>query len=343
MNKMESVAVRSTLYRDIYRKRGYQVTYCPWDTLPFFLLLESFCPPVCKSNLQKITRFFLKIYQYLILHFVVKRYDGIIIMKYFSYDTVKLIRKNTKAKLLYDFDDALWLKIHRPLLAEYDKIIACVDYVSVDNDFLYRVAKKYNDNVFLFPPPAQFEALPEKYDKADDETIIIGWIGSGATSYYLYSLHSVLEKLGEKYPKIKLLILGFSFNILPFFEKINWELIPEYNVEIMNKARRQIDIGLFPLIPCENSLGRGYLKAVLYMGASIPVVATDYGVLPDLIQDGVNGFLCHNESDWFNKLSLLIEDVVLRKKIGNAGFETVKVYSLENCFQQLEDHFLSKL
>lgn len=343
MNRMDSVAVRSMLYRELYRKKGYRVVYRSWDTFAIILFLEGFCPPVAKKLFNVVSQFLLQIYQYLILHFEVRFYDGIVIMKYFPYETVSLIRKNTKAKLLYDFDDAIWLDMNMPLLKDYDKTIRLVDFVSVDNRYLYDKAVKYNKNVFILPPPAQFEKLTDHWSDVKKDVITIGWIGSMGTSYYLYSLHSVLETLGRKYENIKLLVLGFALPKLPFFESIKSEVIQEYDTEKMNRARSRIDIGVFPLLPCENSLGRGLCKPVIYMGASIPVVATNLGIISDLIQDGKNGFLCNNDHEWIEALSKLIEDKSLRREIGHAGFATVKAYSLENIFKILEDNFLCHL
>ena len=111
----------------------------------------------------------------------------------------------------------------------------------------------------------------------------------------------------------------------------------------MNRLRREIDIGIFPLFECEDAIARGLCKPVIYMGASIPVVATRYGLVDGLIRDGENGFLCGCEAEWEEKLSRLIEDAELRMKIGEAGFETVRNYSLEYCFSLLENNFLKIL
>ena len=342
MSRFDSVSVRSTLYRNLYKQKGYGVAYRSLDVFPGRLFLECLCPPICRRLFDILLNCIQRVYQYLILHFEVKRYDGIVIMKYFSYETVALIRKNTKARLLYDFDDPIWTELFQPLLRNYPEILSCVDCVSVDNRYLCDIARKYHPRTFIFPPPAQFENLPEKDDQ-DTDIVTIGWIGSVGTSYLLYSLHSVLEEIGQHYPNAKLLVLGFPFPVLPFFEHIKWEVIPAYDQTAMNLARRKIDIGLFPLLPGENALGRGVCKAIMYMGASIPVAATKYGLVSELIQDGINGFLCENDLDWKDKLSALITDRTLRKKMGEAGFSSVEKYSLENNFQILEDNFLSQL
>ena len=44
----------------------------------------------------------------------------------------------------------------------------------------------------------------------------------------------------------------------------------------------------------------------------------------EIIQAGVNGFLANSGEEWIEKLSLLIENPVLRKKVGLAGRKTVE-------------------
>ena len=347
VNRMDSASVRSTLFRALYRKNGYKVTYCSfdlWNNYAFSRFLQTILPPfLYRWAVTPVARFISVVYQYLVLHWLVRFYDGIVIMKFFSFETVKLIREHTRAKLLYDFDDSIWNKLNRPLLKDYDRILGLVDAVSVDNRYLYDEAIKYNPKVFIFPPPAQFEDLPPKPDRPVRDQVVIGWIGSPATSYYLYSVYYALEKIGKKYPHVKLIVAGFSFPVLPLFENIEWQVIPRYDSAVMNRLRREIDIGIFPLFECEDAVARGLCKPVIYMGASIPVVASRFGLVDGLIRDGENGFLCKTEAEWEDKLSRLIEDADLRKKIGDAGFETVRKYSLQYCFSLLEDNFLKTL
>jgi glycosyltransferase involved in cell wall biosynthesis len=82
----------------------------------------------------------------------------------------------------------------------------------------------------------------------------------------------------------------------------------------------------------DNAWNRGKcgFKAILYMSLGIPCICSPVGVNREIISDGKNGFLAETEEEWFNKLSLLIEDSALRKRIGFAGRATVQEkYSVE--------------
>ena len=108
------------------------------------------------------------------------------------------------------------------------------------------------------------------------------------------------------------------------FEFVAWK----YATEV--EDLQNIDIGTMPLNEDVWSRGKCGLKALQYMAAGIPAVCSPVGMNSEIIQDGRNGFLASGEEDWFNKLSLLIEDRGLRQKIGEAGRQTVEEkYSLK--------------
>jgi glycosyltransferase involved in cell wall biosynthesis len=61
------------------------------------------------------------------------------------------------------------------------------------------------------------------------------------------------------------------------------------------------------------------------MFAGVPVVATRVGGVPDLIQDGVHGFL-HDVGDitgMARSLTRVLTDPALRRRMGNAGRERI--------------------
>ena len=77
------------------------------------------------------------------------------------------------------------------------------------------------------------------------------------------------------------------------------------------------------------------------MGMAIPAVMSPVGVNNYIIKDGDNGFLADSEDEWVDKLSQLIEDKMLRTRIGLSGRKTVvENYSVEankHKYQELFD------
>ena len=65
---------------------------------------------------------------------------------------------------------------------------------------------------------------------------------------------------------------------------------------------------------------REFLKAASAAG----VVAAAVGVNRTIVQDGTNGFLASTEDEWVEKLSRLLSDAALRRRLAVAGRRTVE-------------------
>lgn len=70
---------------------------------------------------------------------------------------------------------------------------------------------------------------------------------------------------------------------------------------------------------------------------ALPVVATNVGGIPEVVEDGVNGYLCEKENakDLSEKLELLITNSKLRKQFGIESLSKSKYFSLENSTKYL--------
>ncbi|HEY2744506.1 MAG TPA: glycosyltransferase, partial [Polyangia bacterium] len=82
---------------------------------------------------------------------------------------------------------------------------------------------------------------------------------------------------------------------------------------------QSLDIGLYPLVADEWSVGKSGFKAVQYMACAVPTVASPVGVTSDMIRDGDNGFLAADDATWVERLTQLIDEPALRKRLGAAG------------------------
>ena len=68
-----------------------------------------------------------------------------------------------------------------------------------------------------------------------------------------------------------------------------------------------------------------------YMAICIPTVATNYGTNPQVIDQGINGFLVNSKEEWLDKLEHLILNPEERTRIGlNAREKIERNYSVES-------------
>lgn len=250
--------------------------------------------------------------------------------------TIKYEKKfaASKAKLIYDFDDAIFLPnvsdANRALnfMKKPEKtgdIIALCDLVIAGNEYLRDYALQHNDNVRIIPTTIdteEYQRIEHKNDK-----ICIGWSGSITTIQHFKHAIPFLLKLRGKYPD------QLEFKVIGDGDYVHAELdiqgLP-WKKETEIEELSTFDIGIMPLPNDEWAKGKCGLKGLQYMALEIPTIMSPVGVNSTIIQDGVNGFLADEVDGWVDKLSLLIEDEQLRRRMGQAARVTVvEEYSVE--------------
>lgn len=244
--------------------------------------------------------------------------------------------KQSGAKLIYDFDDAIWLPetsdgnkslewLKRPTKT-FD-IIKLSDMVIVGNRYLQNYSKKYNLNVHIMPTTINTNYHTKKPTSVNDK-ICIGWTGTNTTLKHFETILPVLKILKQKYED------KIYFKIIA-----NFDTPKKYEVEVKHcdwNSKTEIedlwefDIGIMPLPMDEWSMGKCGLKGLQYMSLGIPAIMSAVGINNDIINEGENGYLANNNEEWGTKLSLLIDDKELRHKIGENGYQTIiGKYSVE--------------
>lgn len=239
------------------------------------------------------------------------------------------IRKKGR-KIVYDFDDAIYIS-ERDSRADYktSHMIRNADLVITSSPVLAEYACKLNANVEIITSPVDTELIKPFEKKSHPVTI--GWIGSGWTSKYLEPLEEVFSMLQKKY-KVDFLLVGSSQNILPGIKRT----ICAWTLERESELISQMDIGIMPLLNREFEKGKGGYKLFQYMAARIPVVASPVGINSEIVEHGVNGFLCESKEEWFDCLSLLIEDKQRREEMGKHAYQAVlEKYSLTVCSEKM--------
>ena len=288
-----SYIVRGSIYTDIFKQKGYRVTYIFTysNLIRKIENIKLFRGSILSKLIQKISLLYSKIVMYNILQRI-NKYDALVLIKYVPVNFLNSLKAKSKAPILYDFDDSVWLDTILGI-ERFEHIISKVDNVYCDNEFLKKKALQFNTNSFVLPGPPQFER--NKFEKkvlSYTSEVILGWVGSPSTLFYLYSIYEALEEIGKLYKNVKLVIVGTGYNniLIPPFENIKLELIPLYDQQSMFRFVNSFDIGLYPLFENTLTQGRGSLKATIYMGCKVPVIACKLGENINLIENGINGF-----------------------------------------------------
>ena len=83
------------------------------------------------------------------------------------------------------------------------------------------------------------------------------------------------------------------------------------------------------------------LTLVEAMQYRLPIASTDVGAIPDMVQDGVNGFVCGQQDvvSLVTALEQLITNPTLCRQMGEAGYARYKEHytleAFEKCFVEM--------
>ena len=199
------------------------------------------------------------------------------------------------------------------------------DLVVAGTPFLAEEAAKYTRNISIVPSAVEVTGLPVKNWRISNERWVIGWVGSSGNLHYLENLAKPLRKLAKEYPLELRVISNKTINI---------EDVPVVNIQWTLEGQAQeiakFDVGVMPLPKSHWSEGKCSYKALQYMAAGVPVVATNWGYNRQIIREGETGLLAYDDEQYYEKIKLLIDSRDLAEHIGNAGQNMVRQeYSLE--------------
>lgn len=250
-----------------------------------------------------------------------------------------LLTKVLRKKIIYDFDDAIWL----PNISAINRIAAKFKWhhkvgsicrwsykVSCGNQYLCGYAARFNRSVVLNPTTIDTERLHNQLKDQDTPVAerrppVIGWTGSHSTMHFLDEIVPVLRRLAEKYT-FKTVIIA---NQPPVFQLKNLEFI-QWCAATEIKDLLQINVGMMPLTDDPWAKGKCGFKALQYLALGIPAVVSPVGVNTEIVASGINGYLCENEEDWYRALETLITDTQLRTQMGHAGRQKIEAqYSVK--------------
>ena len=308
-------------YLPYLKKEGIEYMLRPfWSSFAFKILYEK-------------GYYFRKIY-YVILGTIGRFIDVVFLFKYdlvfihreaypigsvFFETILTLLRK----PFIFDFDDAIFLSSISPsnnFIINYKKpqkvaeIIKRCNYVIAGNKYLADFALNYNHFVSVVPTPIDTDKYRAKADRNEDK-ITIGWIGSITTLNFLNSMSNVFIQLTKQFPDIQFKVVGGKFSV----DGLTNIISKPWSIDEELEDLRTFDIGIMPMPDNKWTRGKCGFKAIVYMCMGIPCICSPVGFNSEIIINGVNGFLADMDNEWIDRLSLLIKDSELRKRIGYAA------------------------
>ncbi|MEW6377853.1 MAG: glycosyltransferase family 4 protein [Thermodesulfobacteriota bacterium] len=319
--------------RVLFLIQGWEIAASRYRVLQYIPYLTSQGVEATVSlyprTLQENFRFFKTLSQYHVVFLQRKR---------FNQPRLALLRKRAN-RIVYDFDDSVMYRnskakdpISQTRRRRFVQMIKASDFVIAGNQFLKREVIPINSNVEVIPTSIDQERYDLKDYRIKKERVTLGWIGDHGSIHYLEKMRPIFELIGEHYPHAELKIVCDIFFDCDHLKVVKKPWASEEEVGDL----RSFDIGVMPLVDDPWSWGKCGLKIIQYQGVGVPVVCTPIGINRDLVEDGVNGFLAMTSEEWERKLSILIEDPILREKMGREGRKKVlENYTVQVCAPRL--------
>src|SRR5207247_5432401 len=120
------------------------------------------------------------------------------------------LRQSTRARLVLDFGDALWLPRYRT--DGFDQMLGLVQAVTTDNERTAEYVRQFNPNCTVIPDCPQvewFDRARGAVSRGDGrESLVLGWVGTRSTAYNLFVVWEALERLFERHPHLRLPLVG---------------------------------------------------------------------------------------------------------------------------------------
>lgn len=308
----------------------------------YFKLIKQLNPDVC--HLHGSSPFVLFLYKFLKYRHIkcVLTIHGLV-----HIEKKKQLKTRFKAKLYIQYLFQSW--------AEF-KLLNLADHVIVDTDYVKRAIENYFRSNKISHLP-ELHVVPQGINEAyyhiihDDKKpeLILLAVGAFVERKGHHKLIEAFVKLTKEHEQVKLKIAGALTN-QEYYKNLN-NMINHYdlykkvelisNIGFKKLLQLYADASIFVLYTAEESQGIVFGEA---MASGLPIVSTKVGGVPDVVKDGVNGYLIEYEKMHHFVLSIkqLILDPNKSKEITENNLKDSERYSW-NSIEIVIEKIYSKL
>ncbi len=294
--------------------------------------------------------------------------DIVIFQSVFDNRIADLIKEKGK-KLVFEFDDLIdEVAPSHPMAAtvntkewrlQVHKVMEMSDVVIVTNENLKKRFDTLNPNINVYPNYMDIPFWDRPYNpNTNTDQIRLGWAGGISHQDDLEWIAPVIKRVLDKYPQVKFIYCGdggayakdkmttFNYGKDHFIdlpvnrrEYVMGSVLESYPDKINSL---QLDIAIAPLVLNAFSACKTPIKWMEYGINQVPCVGQGF-MYKTVIDDGENGLLAHTPEEWFNKISLLIENPDMRRRMGEkARTDVLARHASSDHLDQWVDIILSR-
>lgn len=237
-----------------------------------------------------------------------------------------LSMKLGRVPLVLDLDDATYVSYTSPT---YGRLGSALKWFRKTNDLIdwarvvtcgNRAIAEYVEGrgrrAVVIPTVVDTDLFRPAAERSERDAPVLGWIGTHSSFQYLESIFPVLEDLARTHRfRLKVVGAGRERVSLPGVEVENLE----WEMEREAADFRSLDVGLYPIVASDWSVGKSGFKSIQYMSVGVPFVVSPVGAAAEIGEAGTTHLAASTSEEWRAALERLITDARLRREMGDAG------------------------
>lgn len=178
-----------------------------------------------------------------------------------------------------------------------------------------------------------FRPMPDEPREYD-----VIFVGRLVANKGIFTLLDAIGQVQVTHPQVRLGILGYGPLQAAIEARIEVLGLKDH-VTIIPRVGSAIELAQYynraGMLVCASTSEGGPRVTVEAMACAVPVISTPVGIMPELIEDNVNGMLFQwDAAQLADKVRLLMYDDTLRKRIGENGRKVAQQFSADYVIEQ---------
>lgn len=270
-----------------------------------YMLIDVFSPPTCL----------------IVLRSLYPKYCG------FPFNRLYSALLNRCDGVIWDFDDDIF-EIKEISRVEVDLLLAASDKITVTHaDLRALLPVSQRDKVVLVPTTdgdvsGDITILNKMRSESYASEIRMVWVASSSSLDYLEHVASVLDEAAleveQRFSKRLTLHVVCNRPLDHTFRRLEVTFV-KWSRDIALKELERAHIGIMPVDNTKFAKGKGGFKAVQYMAAGLPAIASSVGFNTEVLADGETGFLVITPEDWIKGIVRLSGDYTYWESMSQAA------------------------
>lgn len=240
-------------------------------------------------------------------------------------ENAKIMMPNGEEKVIWEDGVNIDIKKNKESLEVFKEALFVADAVTVTTDILADAYKEYTRNVIVMPNCIDTEIWKSLPLVKTDE-IRLSWFGGYSHYEDWYLLVDILPDIMKDYPNVKLVLMGAKYDgtlkkipedRIEYHEWIHTDAYP-YKAAILNPT-----IAVIPLVENQFNRCKSAIKWIEMASLGVPAVTSNVSPYKEIATEDNGVFVENSYGAWDKGIRMLLDDKILRAKIGGEAQRTV--------------------